>query len=70
MKALIVLLLWSIFAGVMRPAGSAGADSLAGYLAVVDPPLKIIAIAAEALLALVRSILFLPARILGYREYP
>ena len=31
-------------------------------------PFKIVGVAMDALLALVKSILFLPARVLGYRE--
>ncbi|HML74493.1 MAG TPA: hypothetical protein PKB02_08340 [Anaerohalosphaeraceae bacterium] len=67
MKALIILLLWSILLVLCAP--------LALLVLILWPviwllsiPFKIIAIAAEALLALVRSILFLPAKILGYRE--
>ncbi len=67
MKALIVLLLWAILLVLCWP--------IALLILILWPaiwllsiPFKIIAIAADALLALVKSILFLPAKILGCRE--
>jgi len=69
MKVLIVILLWSILLVLCAP--------LALLVLILWPiiwllsiPFTIIAIAAKALLALVQTILFLPARILGYRECP
>jgi hypothetical protein len=67
MKALVVLLLWAILLVFCWP--------IALLILIFWPviwllsiPFRVIAIAADALLALVKSILFLPAEILGYRE--
>jgi hypothetical protein len=67
MKALVVLLLWAILLVLCWP--------IALLILILWPaiwllsiPFRVIAIAADALLALVKSILFLPAKILGYRE--
>jgi hypothetical protein len=67
MKALVVLLLWAILLVFCWP--------IALLILIFWPviwllsiPFRVIAIAADALLALVKSILFLPAKILGYRE--
>jgi len=67
MKALIVLLLWAILLVLCWP--------IALLILILWPviwllsiPFRVVAIAANALLALVKSILFLPAKILGYRE--
>jgi hypothetical protein len=66
MKLLIILLLWALLLAVAWP--------LALLILVLWPllwllsiPFRIIGALMEALLALVRSILFLPARLLGYR---
>jgi hypothetical protein len=66
MKTLIALLLWAILLALCWP--------LALLLLVVWPilwllsiPFRVIAAAMEAMLALARAILFLPARLLGYR---
>jgi hypothetical protein len=66
MKLLIILLLWALLLAVAWP--------LALLILVLWPllwllsiPFRIIGVLMEALLALVRSILFLPARLLGYR---
>lgn len=65
MKALIVLLLWAILLFFCWP--------IALLILILWPviwllsiPFKIVAVVANALLALVKSILFLPAKILGY----
>jgi hypothetical protein len=67
MKALVVLLLWAILLVLCWP--------IALLILILWPviwllsiPFRVIAIAADALLVLVKSILFLPAKILGYRE--
>jgi hypothetical protein len=64
MKTLIALLLWAILLAVCWP--------IALLILVVWPifwllsiPFRIVAMAMEATLALVRAILFLPARLLG-----
>jgi hypothetical protein len=67
MRTLIALLLWAILLALCWP--------LALLLLVVWPilwllsiPFRAVAAVMEALLALVRAILFLPARLLGYRR--
>jgi len=67
MKALVVLLLWAILLVLCWP--------IALLILIFWPviwllsiPFRVVAIVADALLALVKSILFLPAKILGYRE--
>jgi hypothetical protein len=66
MKVLLILLLWAILLVLCWP--------LAFLILVVWPilwllslPFRIVATAMEALLALVKALLFLPARILGQR---
>jgi hypothetical protein len=67
MKTLIALLLWFILLVLCWP--------LALALLVVWPmlwllsiPFRVVATAMEALLAFVGALLFLPARLLGYRR--
>jgi len=67
MKVLITLLLWSILLVLCWP--------LAFAILIVWPvlwllsiPFRIVATLLEALLALVKAVLFLPARVLGYRS--
>lgn len=67
MKTLIALLLWAILLAICWP--------LALLLVLIWPvlwllsiPFRVVATVMEALLALVRAILFLPARLLGYRR--
>ncbi|HMD60062.1 MAG TPA: hypothetical protein VKG78_01445 [Opitutaceae bacterium] len=67
MKTLIALLLWAVLLVLCWP--------LALLLLVVWPflwllsiPFRVVAAAMEALLALARAILFLPARLLGHRD--
>ncbi|MBM4103012.1 MAG: hypothetical protein FJ263_03035 [Planctomycetes bacterium] len=64
---MVVLLLWAILLVLCWP--------IALLILILWPvvwllsiPFHIVAIAADVLLALVKSILFLPAKILGYRE--
>ena len=64
MKLLLILLLWAFLAVVWFP--------LAVLVLVLWPllwllsiPFRVVGIAAEALLAFVRAVLFLPARMLG-----
>jgi hypothetical protein len=66
MKLLVILLLWALLLAIAWP--------LALLILVLWPllwllsiPFRIIGALMEALLAFVRSILFLPARLLGYR---
>jgi hypothetical protein len=66
MKLLVILLLWALLLAIAWP--------LALLILVLWPllwllsiPFRIIGALMEALLAFVRSILFLPVRLLGYR---
>jgi hypothetical protein len=69
MKTLIILLLWSILLVLCWPLALL-ALALWPVLWLLSIPFRIIGALMEALLALVKSILFLPARVLGYREKP
>ncbi len=67
MKPLLVLLLWAILLVLCWP--------LALLLVVAWPvlwllsiPFRIVGTLVNAVLALVKALLFLPARLLGYRE--
>jgi hypothetical protein len=67
MKALIVLLLWAVLLVLCRPIVLL-ILILWPVIWLLSIPFKIVAIFANASLALVKSILFLPAGIPGYRE--
>ena len=67
MRTLIALLLWAILLALCWP--------LALLLLVAWPflwllsiPFRVVAVVMDALLALVRGVLFLPARLLGERH--
>lgn len=67
MKVLFTLLLWALLLVLCWP--------LALLLILAWPvlwllsiPFRIVAVVMEALLALVRALLFLPARLLGHRD--
>lgn len=67
MRLLLVLLLWALLLAVCWP--------LALLILVFWPvlwllsiPFRVVGLLMEALLALVKTLLFLPARLLGYRE--
>lgn len=66
MKILLILLLWSILLVLCWPIALL-ALILWPVVWLLSIPFRIIAMAAEAFLALVKSVLFLPARVLGYR---
>jgi len=67
MKTLIVLLLWAILLVLCWPLALL-ALLLWPALWLLSIPFRVIGAAMQALLALVKAILFLPARLLGYRE--
>jgi len=69
MKTLIVLLLWAILLVLCWPVALL-ALVLWPALWLLSIPFRIIGSIMEALLALMKSFLFLPARVLGYREKP
>ncbi len=66
MKTLLVLLLWAILLVLAWPLALL-VLVLWPLLWLLSIPFRIIGSLMEALLALVQAILFLPARLLGYR---
>jgi hypothetical protein len=68
MRFLTLLLLWAILLVIFWPLALL-ILLLWPFLWLLSIPFRIVGSLMEALLALVKAILFLPARILGYREY-
>jgi hypothetical protein len=66
MKVLLTLLLWSILLVLCWPLALA-ILFIWPLLWLLSLPFRIVATVMEALLALVKALLFLPARVLGYR---
>jgi hypothetical protein len=66
MKVLLTLLLWSILLVLCWPL-ALGILFVWPLLWLLAIPFRIVATVMEALLALVKALLFLPARVLGYR---
>ena len=67
MKVLMTLVLWALLLALCWPLAVL-VLILWPVLWLLSIPFRIIVSAMSGLLALVRAILFLPARILGYRE--
>ncbi|MBE7538757.1 MAG: hypothetical protein HS122_10125 [Opitutaceae bacterium] len=67
MKVLMTLVLWALLLALCWPLAVL-VLILWPVLWLLSIPFRIIGSAMSGLLALVRAILFLPARILGYRE--
>lgn len=66
MKVLLVLILWSILLVLCWPLAIA-VLVLWPLVWLVTLPFRVIAFLVYAFLALLKTILFLPARVLGYR---
>ena len=66
MKALLVIVGWCLLLVLCWPLAVL-AIVLWPLLWLVSLPLRVVGITFEALFALLRAILFLPARLLGYR---
>ena len=66
MKTLITLLLWAILLVLCWPLALAFLI-LWPFLYLLSIPFRIVGVLMEAILALIKSLLFLPARILGHR---
>ena len=66
MKALILFVGWCILFVLCWPI-ALGALLLWPVVWLLSLPFRLVGIAFEALFALLRAILFLPARLLGYR---
>lgn len=67
MKVLLVMILWAMLLVVCWPLAIL-ALVLWPAVWLLSIPFRIVGVAMEAFLALLKRILFLPARILGYRE--
>ncbi len=67
MKTLLTLLLWALLLVLCWPLALLVLIAWP-ILWLLSIPFRIVATLMEALLALVRALLFLPARLLGYRE--
>jgi len=67
MKILLTLLLWAILLVLCWPLAFLVLVAWP-FLWLLSIPFRIVAVAMNALLALVKALLFLPARLLGYRE--
>ena len=67
MKLLLILLLWALLLVLAWPLALL-ILLLWPLLWLLSIPFRIVGSLMEALLALVRAILFLPARLLGYRD--
>jgi hypothetical protein len=67
MKLLLVLLLWAIVLALCWPLALLTL-LLWPFLWLLSIPFRIVGIAVQALLAFVKAVLFLPARLLGHRD--
>ncbi len=67
MKVLLVLILWALLLVVCAPVAVL-VLILWPIFWLLSIPFRIVGVAMDALIALVKTILFLPARILGHRE--
>ena len=67
MKILLTLLLWAILLVLCWPLALLVLIAWP-FLWLLSIPFRIVGALMNALLALVKALLFLPARILGYRE--
>ncbi len=67
MKVLLILILWSILLVLSAPVAIL-VLVLWPLLWLLSIPFRIVGVAMDALIALVKTILFLPARILGHKD--
>jgi hypothetical protein len=66
-KVLLILLLWAILLVLCWPIALV-ALILWPIVWLLSIPFRVVSIAAEAFLALIKAILFLPARLLGHQD--
>jgi len=66
MKTIILLLLWCVLFALCWPLAIAALVILP-ILWLLSIPFRLFAWAVEAVLALIKTLLFLPARLLGHR---
>jgi hypothetical protein len=67
MKLFLILLIWAFLAVVWFPMAVL-VLILWPFIWLLSIPFRVVGIAAQAFLAFVRALLFLPARMLGYHE--
>ena len=67
MKILLTMLLWAILLVLCWPLALLMLVAWP-FLWLLSIPFRIVGVLMNALLALVKALLFLPARLLGYRE--
>ncbi len=67
MKVLLTLLLWAILLVLCWPLALLALVAWP-FLWLLSIPFRIVRTVMEAMLALVKAVLFLPARILGHRD--
>jgi len=67
MKLLLTMLLWALLLVLCWPLALLVLIAWP-FLWLLSIPFRIVGVLMNALLALVKALLFLPARILGYRE--
>ncbi len=67
MKTLVTLLLWAVLLALCWPLALL-LLLLWPFLWLLSIPFRIFGAVMEALIALVRAVLFLPARLLGYKN--
>ncbi len=67
MKVLIILILWALLLVLCWPVAIL-ALVLWPIAWLLSIPFRVVGIAMDAFLALVKSVLFLPAKLLGYKE--
>jgi hypothetical protein len=68
MKSLLTLLVWCVLFVLCWPLALL-ALILWPLVWLISLPFRLLGIAFEAVFALLRAVLFLPARLLGYREH-
>lgn len=67
MKVLFVLILWALLLAISAPIAIL-VLMLWPLFWLLSIPFRIVGVAMDALIALVRAILFLPARLLGHKD--
>jgi len=69
MKLLIFLVGWCVLLALYWPLAVI-VLILAPFVWLISLPLRLVWVCVEALLALLQALLFLPARLLGFRRHP
>ncbi|MDJ0911768.1 MAG: hypothetical protein QNI99_21455 [Woeseiaceae bacterium] len=67
MKVLLILILWAILLAISAPVAVL-VLILWPLFWLLSIPFRIVGVAMDALIALVKAILFLPARLLGHKD--